>query len=73
MASTAQDVHEFDSDFDSLTSTQSALTPQAPAPQHEKKIHHQFSCWTFQLICSADATALNVGRASGTGGSVTLQ
>jgi hypothetical protein len=33
MASTAQDMHESDSDLDSLTS----LNLQAPAPQHEKK------------------------------------
>jgi hypothetical protein len=67
MASIAQDLHESDSDLDCLTSTQSASTSTTA---RKKRSRHQFSCRTFQLTFSADASALNGGRASG---SVTLQ
>jgi hypothetical protein len=42
------------------------------ATAQKKRIRYRFSCWTFQLIFSADVTALtrNGGRASS---SVTLQ
>jgi hypothetical protein len=67
MAATAHDVHESDADLDSLTSTQSVSTSTSA---RTKQIRHQFSSWTFQLIFSADSTALNGGSASG---SVTRQ
>ena len=67
MASTDQDVHDSDSELVNLNSSQSARTSTTA---REKRVRHLFSCWTFQLIFSADAAALNGGSASG---SVTLQ
>jgi hypothetical protein len=66
MASTAQDVHESDSD-DNLTSTQSASTSIIT---RKTRIRHKFSSWIFQLVFSANAAALKGGSASS---SVTLQ
>jgi hypothetical protein len=67
MASTDQDVHDSDSDLDSLISTQSASTSTTA---RKKQVRHRFSSWTFQLTLSADAAALKGGCSSG---SVTLQ
>jgi hypothetical protein len=67
MASAARDMLDSESEHDSLGSTQSAGTGTTA---QKERIHHSFSCWTFQLVFSADVTALNGGRASS---SVTLQ
>ena len=61
---------EYDSDLNSLSSTQSACTSHTVTTSRKKQIRHGFSSWTFQLNFSADAAALNGGSASG---SVTLQ
>ncbi len=70
MASAAREMLESDSEesgLDSLTSAQSASTRSTA---RIKRFRHRISCWTFQLIFSADVTALNDGLASS---SVTLQ
>jgi hypothetical protein len=67
MASTDPVVHESDSELNNLNSSGSASNSTTA---RKKRVHHLFSCWTFQLTISTDAAALNGGRASG---SVTLQ
>jgi hypothetical protein len=67
MASTDQVVHKSDPKVDSLNSSQSASTSTTA---QKKRVRRLFSCWTFQLTFSADASALNGGSESG---SVTLQ
>ena len=67
MASRDQDISDSDSELDSLNSSHAASTKTTA---QRKRVRHRFSVWTFQLTISADATALNGGRASD---SVTLQ
>jgi hypothetical protein len=62
-----QDISDSDSELDSLNSSHAAGTETTA---QGKRVRHRFSVWTFQLTISADATALNGGRASD---SVTLQ
>ena len=68
MTSSNQDSSEdCDSELDSLNSSHAASTETTA---QGKRARHKFSVWSFQLTISADATALNGGRASD---SVTLQ
>ncbi len=69
MTSRNQDISDSDSALDSLNSSHAASTETTTTAQR-KGVRHRFSVWTFQLTISADATALNGGRASD---SVTLQ
>lgn len=69
MTSRDQDISDSDSELDSLNSSHAASTETTTTAQR-KRVRHRFSVWTFQLTISADATALNGGRASD---SVTLQ
>lgn len=67
MTSSNQDISDCDSELDSLNSSHAASTETTA---QRKRVRHRFSVWSFQLTISADATALNGGRASD---SVTLQ
>ncbi len=67
MTSRDQDILDSDSELDSLNSSHAASTETTA---QRKRVSHRFSVWTFQSTISADATALNGGRASD---SVTLQ
>jgi len=69
MTSSNQDISDCDSELgsDSLNSSHAASTKTTA---QRKRVRHRFSVWSFQLTISADATALNGGRASD---SVTLQ
>ena len=67
MTSSNQDISDCESELDSLNSSHAASTETTA---QRKKVRHRFSVWSFQLTISADATALNGGRASD---SVTLQ
>ena len=67
MASRDQYILDSDSELDSLNSSHAA---SSKTTANRKSSRHRFSVWTFQLTISADATALNGGRASD---SVTLQ
>jgi len=69
MTSRNQDISDCDSQLDSSNSSHAASTETTTTAQR-KRVRHRFSVWTFQLTISADATALNGGRASD---SVTLQ
>jgi len=60
-------ISDSDSQLDSLNSSHAASTETTA---QRKRVRHKFSVWSFQLTISADATALNGGRASD---SVTLQ
>jgi hypothetical protein len=61
MTSRDQDISDSDSELDSLNSSHAASTETTA---QSKRVRHRFSFWTFQLTISADATALNGGRAS---------
>ena len=67
MTSSNQDSSDCDSELGSLNSSHAASTETTA---QRKRVRHRFSVWSFQLTISADATALNGGRASD---SVTLQ
>jgi hypothetical protein len=67
MTSRDQVISDSDSQLDSLNSSHAASTETTA---QRKRVRHKFSVWSFQLTISADATALNGGRASD---SVTLQ
>ena len=67
MTSSNQDISDCDYELDSLNSSHAASTETTA---QRKRVRHKFSVWSFQLTISADATALNGGRASD---SVTLQ
>ena len=67
MTSRDQVISDSDSQLDSLNSSHAASTETTA---QRKRVRHRFSVWSFQLTISADATALNGGRASD---SVTLQ
>ena len=69
MTSSNQDISDCDSELgsDSLNSSHAASTKTTA---QRKRVRHRFSVWSFQSTISADATALNGGRASD---SVTLQ
>ena len=67
MTSSNQDISDCDSELDSLNSSHAASTETTA---QRKRVRHRFSVWSFQSTISADATALNGGRASD---SVTLQ
>jgi len=67
MTSSNQDISDCDYELDSLNSSHAASTETTA---QRKRVRHRFSVWSFQSTISADATALNGGRASD---SVTLQ
>ncbi len=67
MTSSNQDISDCESELDSLNSSHAASTETTA---QRKRVSHRFSVWSFQSTISADATALNGGRASD---SVTLQ
>jgi hypothetical protein len=67
MTSRNQDILDSNSELDCLNSSHAASTETTA---QRKRVRHRFSVWSFQLTISADATALNGGRASD---SVTLQ
>ena len=69
MTSRNQDISDCDSQLDSSNSSHAARTETTTTAQR-KRVRHRFSVWSFQSTISADATALNGGRASD---SVTLQ
>jgi hypothetical protein len=61
MSSGDQEASDSYAELDSFNSSHAA---SSTTTVETKRARHRFSAWTFQLTLSADATALNGGRAS---------